>query len=82
MTHLMTQEDIATIDAEEIPLAFAGAGEPHLSTPLPGAEIGERTTRIMRVEDMFGILAEAIDREFLEIVLGCRGRALPKDVLP
>jgi hypothetical protein len=46
----------------------------HRGAPLP------RTFRGLRAEDMMGAFADAIDYKFLEAVLGCRGRKVPKDI--
>jgi hypothetical protein len=55
-------------------------GDEHRRMPTPRSRLEERAARSMRAEDMLGLLAEAIDYEFLEIVLGCRGRKVPEDI--
>ena len=79
MTHSMTEEEFAKAKEDNDQIEIVHTDYPYRNEPLPRAKPEERITRGMRPEDMFGLLAEAIDDEFLEIVLGCRGRTLPKD---
>jgi hypothetical protein len=74
MTQSMTDEDLGKIDAAADRALTADASSPHRRSNLP------RTFRGMRAEDMIGLFADAIDYEFLETVLGCRGRKVPKDI--
>ena len=80
MTHSTTEETIANVNAEDDRPAVVYGGDSYRCTPLSRAKLEERAARSMRAEDMIGLLADAIDYEFLEIVLGCRGRKVPKDV--
>ena len=79
MTHSMTQEDFAQADQGNDSIEIVHADHPYRHEPLPRAKPHERITRGMDVEKMFGLLAEAIDDEFLEIVLGHRGKTLPRE---
>jgi hypothetical protein len=73
MTQSVSDQDGVTTNAglDPIPIACLSV-PPH--APLPP------TFRGMRADDMMGVLADAIDYEFLETVLGCRGRKVPKDI--
>ena len=73
MTEAITEANVEAVGAENQPLSATDAGKPIRSPSL-------RNFRGVRAEDMMGLLADAIDYEFLEIVLGCRGRKVPKDI--
>jgi len=77
MTHSMIEEHAAEADRQ---LTVHSCEMYRRASASSRAKLEERAARSMRAEEMFGFLAEAIDHEFLEIVLGCRGRRLPKDV--
>jgi hypothetical protein len=67
---LMTDDDLV----ETIPIRYRYDRE-----PLPRAKPEEQLTGCVRLEDMFGLLADAIDDEFLEIVLASRRGGLSKE---
>jgi hypothetical protein len=48
----------------------------------PAVEADERRSHRMRPEDMFGLLSDVIDDEFLEIVLGHRRGGRPREIGP
>jgi hypothetical protein len=69
----MTDSDLI----ETIPIRFRDGSE-----PLANASPVEWPTHRVRPEHMFGLLADAIDDEFLEIVLGRRRYDWRKEFAP
>ena len=81
MTDSTIEEALAESIEDNDSIEIIRTDNPYRDEPLPRAKPHERITGGMNPEDMFGLLADAIDDEFLKIVLGCRGRAVPRGVL-
>jgi len=80
MTHSTTENIEIANSADDRPTRASGPDSYPRASPAARAKLEERAARSMRAEDMLGFLADAIDYEFLEIVLGCRGRKVPRDI--
>jgi hypothetical protein len=81
MIHSTTEENLGSVNsADDLPRRVSGPDSYPRASSAARAKLKERAARSMRAEAMFGFLADAIDYEFLEIVLGCRGRKVPKDI--
>jgi hypothetical protein len=76
-----TTENLEIVNLpDDRPARVPGPDSYPRASPAARAKLEQLAARGMRAEDMFGFLADAIDYEFLEIVLGCRGRKVPKDI--